>query len=99
MMDRCYLEDCNQEGSIVVCYQPLYVRSCDEHYRELYKSFLKSRRPRNVNLGQTVDTYVKSDGSIGKITAGKAWEIENRTISPDDGRSVVNKKTGKPPEY
>ncbi len=87
MMERCYLEDCNQGGSIVVCYQPQYVRSCDEHYDELYRTF------------QTVDTYKKSDGSVGKITAGKAWEIENRTISPDDGRSVVNKKTGKPAQY
>jgi len=96
-MESCKYEDCNQEATIVVCYEPLYVRSCDEHYSVLYKMFLKSRRPRNVNLGQTVDTYVKSDGSIGKITAGKAWEIENRTITPEG--NVINKKTKKDPQY
>lgn len=97
MMDRCFLEDCNQEGSIVICYQPQYIRSCDEHYNELYRSFLKQRRKRNVNLHQLVDRWVKPDGSIGKITAGKASEIENRTITPEG--EVINKQSKKPAQY
>lgn len=97
MMDHCYYDDCNQDGCIVILYSPQMVRSCDEHATELCKKFLKSRRQRNVNLGQTVDTYTKSDGSIGKITAGKAWEIENRTITPEG--QVVNKKTKRDPQY
>lgn len=97
MMDKCKYDECNQEGSIVICYQPLYVLSCDEHYKELYRTFLKSRRKWNVNLGQVVDKWVKPDGSIGRITEGKDWEIRNRTITPEG--EVVNKVTGKPPEY
>jgi len=30
------------------------------------------------------------------VTNGKAWEIKNRTISKDDGKTVINKVTGKP---
>ena len=98
-MDKCYTEDCNQEGSIVVTYQPIYVASCDECYAALYKMFLKSRRKQNCNLGQTVHEYVKKDGSRGRLTAGKDWEIANRTISKDDGKTVINKVTGKPAQY
>ena len=94
---ECSAKDCERFAAINICYSPLEVWSCDEHYKELYRSFLKARRKINVNLGQTVDTYSKSDGSIGKITVGKAWEIESRTITPE-GR-VVNKHTGRDPQY
>lgn len=51
----------------------------------------------NVNLGQTANYYVKKDGSRGRMTVGKAWEIEHRSLSPD-GR-VINSKTGKEAQF
>lgn len=51
----------------------------------------------NVNLGQTVDSYTKRDGTKGRITTGKAWEIDSRTISPEG--VVVNKHTGREAQY
>lgn len=50
----------------------------------------------NVNLGQTVETYIRNDGSKGRLTTGKAWEINNRVTR--DG-TVVNSKTGKEAQY
>ena len=43
-----------------------------------------------INLHQDV-----GDGTT-KVTRGKAWEIANRGISRDDGRTVINKITGRP---
>lgn len=51
----------------------------------------------NVNLGQTTDVYTRRDGSKGRITYGKAWEIESRTLSPEG--VVINKHTGKETQY
>ena len=51
----------------------------------------------NVHLGQVVDVYPRKDGTTGKITYGKNWEINNRGLSPD-GR-VINTKTGKDAQY
>jgi hypothetical protein len=48
----------------------------------------------NVHLGQTW----ASDGKT-RLTHGKAWEIGNRVVSPDDGKTLINKKTGKPAQY
>jgi hypothetical protein len=96
-MEQCKSKDCNQDATIVICYQPLYVRSCDEHYKQLSKEYLKSKRPRNANLGQVVDTYKKADGSLGKITYGKDSEIKNRTITPEG--QVINKQSGKDAQY
>ncbi len=96
-MGSCYSPDCADEANIVICYSPQYVGSCDHHYDELYKKFLKQRRNRNVNLHQLVDRWVKPDGSIGKITTGKASEIENRTITPEG--EVINKQSKKPAQY
>jgi len=56
-------------------------------------------RPYNVNLGQTVQYYKRRDGGQGKISAGKAWEIEHRTVSKEDGKTVINSKTGKEAQY
>lgn len=53
-----------------------------------------SEKQGNVNLGQTLD----SDGNT-KVTYGKAWEISRRTISPDDGKTIINRTTGKPAQY
>lgn len=50
-----------------------------------------------AGLGQTAQYYVKKDGSRGKITTGKKWEIEHRTTRPDG--SVINSKTGKEAQY
>ncbi len=85
-MESCKYDDCNQEGTIVICYQPLFVRSCEQHYNELYKLFIKSKRKVNINLGQSIHNYVKPDGSRGRLTVGKDIEISQRTISPDDGK-------------
>ena len=53
----------------------------------------------NPNLGQTVDRYVRKDGTVGKITVGKDWEISQRRISKDDNHTVINQATGKLPQY
>ncbi len=53
----------------------------------------KDRKPTksyNVNLGQT---YL-SDG-VTRISVGKAWEIEQRVVSPDDPKVIINRKTGR----
>ena len=31
-----------------------------------------------------------------KISGGKDWEIKNRVISKDDGKTPINRVTGKP---
>ncbi len=52
-----------------------------------------------TGLGSTDDKWHGDDGKVHRITAGKRWEIENRTISKDDGKTVINKVTGKPTQY
>lgn len=49
----------------------------------------------NVNLGQTL---VK-DKTGTRVTYGKAWEIDHRILSPDDGKTIINSSTGKPAQY
>jgi uncharacterized Zn ribbon protein len=51
----------------------------------------------NANLNQTFATY--GDGNTKKLTNGKAWEIANRTVSKDDGKTIINRVTGKPTQY
>lgn len=41
---------------------------------------------------------VAQNGQV-KVTAGKAWEIRNRIKSPDDGRTCINRITGKPTQF
>jgi transcription elongation factor Elf1 len=53
----------------------------------------------NCNLGQVVDKWVDEDGKTRRVTYGKAWEIENRRISKDDGVTVVNYATGQETKY
>lgn len=64
--------------------------------RSCVGGYIKLRR---CDLGQTVEVYPNKDGKEGRLTTGKAWEIENRSISRDDGKTVINSKTGKPAQY
>lgn len=50
-----------------------------------------------ANLGQTVDVYTRKDGSKGRITTGKDWEMSNRRITSE--KVVINRVTGKPTQY
>lgn len=55
----------------------------------------------NVNLGNTVDSWTHIDKKTGnevkhKLTTGKDWEIQNRVLSKDDGKTSINRVTGKP---
>ncbi len=51
----------------------------------------------NVNLGQTVATFTAADGTKGKLTVGKSWEIEHRRMTPEG--VVINTRTGRPAQY
>ena len=58
----------------------------------------------DYTLNQTLERWEhrsKKTGSIvkHKLTKGKDWEIENRRISLDDNKTVINTKTGKPAQY
>lgn len=78
--------NCNAETSKLVI--PLGgVLSCRECIPE-------SRPKYNAMLNQAF----ASDG-VTRLSNGKAWEIANRIVSPDDGRTMINKKTGKPAQY
>lgn len=50
-----------------------------------------------AGLGQTAQYYTKKDGSQGKITTGKKWELEHRRLTPEG--QVINSKTGKDAQY
>jgi len=54
---------------------------------------------KSVGLSDTVQNYVKYDGTMGKISRGKAWEIMNRRTSRDDNKTIINKVTGKETQY
>ena len=72
-----------------------------EHPRKLGCPNCGKPKPQSysVAIGSVVQTYRKKNGSTGRITHGKAWEIENRTISRDDKMTVINKVTGKETQY
>jgi hypothetical protein len=38
------------------------------------------------------------NGSWGKMSYGKSWEIDSRGLA-EDGKTVINKVTGKPAQY
>jgi hypothetical protein len=97
----CSYPECQVEGLVIVKYAPVEVRSCDDHWPALYKQHLLGKSKSNVNLGQTLERWTHVDKKTGnsiahKLSAGKAWEIENRRVSQDDGVTVVNRATGKP---
>lgn len=60
----------------------------------------ESKIPYNVNLGQTLDRWTSVDKKTGKeishrISVGKNWELENRRLSKEDNKTVLNIKTNK----
>ncbi len=88
---------CGQPADIPVKYSPEEVWSCDSDYAQLAAINLKDNG--RARLNSTVDSYTSTSGKVGKITAGKDWEIKHRRISRDDGRTVINSKTGKEAQY
>ena len=57
------------------------------------------KRQSNCNLGQTTQNYTRRDGTRGRITVGKEWEMDQRRVSKDDNFTVINKATGTETEY
>ena len=51
----------------------------------------KTDTPRNTNLHMR-------NGTWGKMTFGKSREIDSRGLA-EDGRTVINRLTGKPTQY
>lgn len=102
-MMQCSHSGCTEEGPIVVTYAPSEVRSCDTHWPEMYQ-WLKSKKKVNVNIGSTIDRWTHVDKKTGreikhKLTQGKQWEIENRRISKDDPKVVINAVTKRESQY
>jgi len=80
-MFTCHNPLCKKECKKIIASEgSLYCENCFE-----YKNI------RNSNLHQ----IVASDG-LTKVTWGKAWEIDNRIVSKEDGRTVINRSTGRP---
>lgn len=105
MIGKCSFPDCVVSDNLAaVVFHPQQILACDEHYHVLDHQYLRRKRSHNVNLGQVVDRSTHIDKKTGreithKITTGKAWEIDNRRLSQDDGFTVVNRATGKPAQY
>lgn len=57
------------------------------------------RNMSNPNLHQTADSWVDAKGIKHRMTTGKQWEIDNRTLSKDGDMRVINRWTGKNAEY
>lgn len=100
----CSYPECSVDGPIVVLYAPVEIRSCDAHWSEMYSRYLTGKKKPNVNLGQTMEKWTHVDKKTGrtinhKLSVGKSWEIENRRVSQDDGKTAINRITGKPAEY
>lgn len=91
-----FAPDCNDVAGITVLHAPQEVYSCDAHWHKAY-AWLRNRKSASTSLGQTVQYYQKKNGSRGKITGGKKWEIEHRKMGPDG--FVINEKTGKAAQY
>lgn len=103
MVGKCSFPECVTEGNLAaVIFHPLEVLACDEHYSVLAEAYLRRKPFRNVSLGQTLEkwTHVDKQGNERKhrITHGKAYEIDSRGLA-EDGKTVINKKTGKPTQY
>ena len=101
--ETCSYPECQTHGLIVVLYAPREIRSCDDHWPALYKHYLTGKNRSNANLGQTLEKWTHVDKKTGrtikhKLSTGKNWEIENRRISQDDKKTVINRVTGKPAE-
>ena len=103
MVGKCSFPDCIVEGNLAaIIFHPVEVLACDGHYPLLAEAYLRRKPFRNVSLGQTLEkwTHVDKQGNEKKhrITAGKAWEIDHRTLA-SDGKTVINKKTQKEAQY
>ncbi len=100
MIGRCSHVECGVEGNLALILSiPVQVLACDEHYKYLYDSYIKKVRYVNTNLGQSADKWIGNDGKQHNMTVGKEWEINNRILSKDDGKTMINRVTGKPAQY
>lgn len=105
MIGKCSFPDCDVTGNLAaIIFHPQEILACDDHSNALSQTYIRRKRARNVNLGQTVDRSTHIDKKTGReithrITEGKKWEIDNRRLSQDDGVTVVNRATGKPAQY
>lgn len=61
----------------------LYCNECFESFRD------NTKKAKDYELSW----------KVGTVTKGKAWEIDNRMVSKDDKRTVINRITGKPAQY
>lgn len=90
--------DCPSCGSKT----PRLIIFTDPHKLGCDSCGIRKPRARNVNLGQVVerwsDVSKKGVERNHKITTGKAWEIEHRTLA-EDGKTVINSVTGKEAQY
>jgi hypothetical protein len=74
-------------------------KDCNEWTLKLITSGNKTYCPlcRGANPTMTgINLHDDVGDGTTKVTRGKAWEISNRVISKDDGRTVINKITGRP---
>lgn len=102
-MNNCSYPECQEKGPIVVLYAPTEVFSCDGHWPAQYKHYLTGKKRSTIGLGQTLEKWTHVDKKTGdekvhKLSVGKNWEITNRRLA-DDGKTVINRVTGKVAEY
>lgn len=53
----------------------------------------------NHKLNQSADKWEDAKGRIHRMSKGKEWEINNRVLSPDDSKTVINRVTGRESQY
>jgi hypothetical protein len=97
---NCYL--CIAQGIYGIVLSPEEVYACDSHYDELMERFIRSKR-RGLCDPHQAESWTHRDKKSGslrkhKLSKGKAWEIGNRTLA-SDGKTVINRITGKLSEY
>lgn len=81
---------CGAKTPKLVIYQDPKKLGCPNCGNPKGKKFL-------AGLGSTAQYYVKKDGTQGKMTVGKKWEIDNRRSTPEG--QIINAKTGKDAQY
>lgn len=79
-----------QTPKLVIYTEPVKKLGCPNCGTPKSKAFL-------AGLGNTAQYYTKKDGSRGRMTVGKQWEIINRRTTPEG--QVINAKTGKDAQY
>lgn len=96
-MGKCYL--CPSQGVYGIVLAPTEVYSCESHYDELFYSFIKRKSRSVCDLHTSVDSYENTKThKRQRISKGKDWEIKHRTLA-EDGKTVINKVTGKEAQY